>query len=74
MNIPQKEAQRNRILEYLQEHGSITPMDALRDIGCFRLSARIYDLKKLGWNIETTIIRYSDKKYALYTLKGENDG
>ena len=38
--------QAERILMYMQEHGSITQRDAIK-LGCYRLSARIYDLKKI---------------------------
>lgn len=34
-------------------HGSITPMEALRLFGCYRLGARIYDLRKSGMKIRT---------------------
>lgn len=41
------------IKHHLQEHGSITPGLALEEYGCFRLSARIADLKAEGMNIIT---------------------
>ena len=45
----QKEMTQNElILEYLMKHGSITQAEAASRLGCFRLSARIYDLKQLG--------------------------
>ena len=33
---------------------SITPIDALNQYGCFRLGARIYELRKEGMNIKMT--------------------
>lgn len=40
------------ILDYMREHGSITPMEAIREFGCTRLGARIWDLvHKDGYNI-----------------------
>ena len=50
-NLP---SDKERILAYLRTHGSITPLDALRAIGSFRLGARIWDLRHEGWDIETT--------------------
>lgn len=41
------------ILLYMQQHGSITQLDALRDIGCMRLASRIADLKRQGYPIES---------------------
>lgn len=30
----------------MQEHGSITPLDAMLDLGCYRLAARIHEIKE----------------------------
>ena len=40
----------------------ITPGDALNEIGCFRLAARINDLKRMGHNIRTE--RYTTPRGA----------
>jgi len=72
--IPRKEAQRKGILKYLQERGKITPLEALNEFGCLRLSARIYELRQIGWDIETVKPDSGKKRYAVYLLKGEDDG
>ena len=47
-----------RILDYLDMYGSITPIEALRDLGIMRLAARIYDIRsKLGIQIEDEIVQ-----------------
>ena len=47
-------SQNGRILKYLDKHKEgITPMDALKYFGCFRLSARIHDLRDKGYEIKT---------------------
>lgn len=61
------------ILRYMEEEGSITPVDALREFGCFRLGARIYDLRKRGVDIiktpETRENRYGKRVcYARYSV------
>ena len=57
------------ILEYLKEGNGITPIDALNLFGCFRLGARIADLKKLGYNIVTEMVAVGDgKRVAKYHL------
>ena len=66
--------QTERILKYMQDYGSITPLDALREFGCMRLAARISDLKKRGYRIDSTMIedknRYGETtRYAKYTLR-----
>lgn len=37
------------IIRYMEEKGSITSMEAFAEIGCTRLSARISDIKALGY-------------------------
>ena len=41
-----KKTQNDMVLEHLLLKGTITPLDALVEYGCFRLGARIHDLKK----------------------------
>lgn len=57
-------SQANAILEYLQDGNGITPMDALNLCGCFRLSARIADLKKRGYDIVTEKVKVDGGKYV----------
>lgn len=59
-----KLSQCDQILGYLKEGHSITPIDALNLFGCFRLAARIADLKKRGNEIITT----KSDGHAIYTL------
>lgn len=66
-----------RILEYMQEFGSITTLDAFRDLGVSRLSARIWDLKREGYDIEKDFETAKNRwgqlvSFARYTLKGDN--
>lgn len=63
----------DRILRHLRDYGSITPVDALREYGCMRLGARIYDLKRQGHDIrterETALNRYGEKtSFARYRM------
>ena len=65
--------QNQQILNHLKEHGSITPMDALTLYGCFRLGARVYDLKTQGHDIRCTIECHRNsngqvKRYARYWM------
>lgn len=43
-----------KILAYLQEHGSITSWEAIQHFRCTRLSGRIYDLRRRGFDITAT--------------------
>jgi len=63
------QSQSEQILNYLSNGNSITPLDALNQFGCFRLGARIFDLKQLGHNIvNTMIILENGKRIASYSL------
>ena len=46
--------QREKISNYLDKYGSITPLDAMRDLGVMRLAARIGEMKQRGEKIITT--------------------
>jgi hypothetical protein len=46
-------SQSAKILEWLESGRPITALDALDHFGCFRLGARIYDLKRDGHEIES---------------------
>jgi hypothetical protein len=60
--------QTQRILIYLQSGKQLTPIDALKKFGCFRLAARIADLRKDGHTIWTNYITENNKTYAAYKL------
>ena len=65
--------QTNLILDYLDEYGSIDPLEALRELGCFRLAARIYDLEQRGHVIPretfTTVGRKTGRKVRFTRYK-----
>lgn len=42
-----------RVVNYINDNGSITSLDAFKDLGITRLSAVIFDLKHLGYLFET---------------------
>lgn len=50
-----KPTQNQRILDYIKEFGSITQLEALRDLGVMRLASRISDLKRGGVKIVGTM-------------------
>jgi hypothetical protein len=55
------------ILEHLKR-GPITPLEALSLYGCFRLAARVNDLRKKGIHIETEDVEENGKRYARYFI------
>lgn len=63
----------DRVLAYIKKNGSITSMQAFKDLGCTRLSQYILLLRKNGYNIvgitQHSINRYGQKvHYYEYKL------
>lgn len=68
---------RELILRHLEDYGSITPWEAMMEYGIMRLGARVYDLRRAGWPITTTleyrINRYGTAvRYARYSMEGKH--
>jgi hypothetical protein len=69
MKMNTRPTQSKMILESLLRGEKLTPLDALKNFGCFRLGARIYELKKKGYNIQKELFRTEqNKKVARYYL------
>jgi len=63
-------AQKDMVLGYLQKGKSLTPLEALEKFGCFRLAARVHDLRNAGHNIVASVYETSSGKHvARYSLK-----
>lgn len=60
--------QAQKILKHLQSGKPLTPITALNRFGCFRLAARISDLRKDGYTIFTDTITKDGKSFASYKL------
>jgi hypothetical protein len=63
--------QKNDVLDYLKSGKTITPLHALREFGCFRLAARIAELRDEGFYIHMEKLRVGDKFVGHYTLLTE---
>lgn len=66
-----KMTQKERIRKYLDDFGSITPLEAMKDLGIMRLGARIWEMIREGDQIvretETSKNRYGQTtRYARY--------
>jgi hypothetical protein len=66
MNI---ESQTKSILNHLNSGKSISGIEALNMFGCFRLPARIYDLKNRGIAIDSEMVHKDGKKWSEYSIK-----
>ena len=64
----------DRVVEYINQNGSITSRDAFIELGVTRLSAVVFDLKKKGYQVDTQFEssknRWGDSTtYARYSFK-----
>lgn len=78
--LPNKRiTQEDRVLQYIKDFGSITSWEAFSQLGITRLSAKIFDLDKMGYRFkkqtEYSTNRYGKKvHYTRYSLiEGENE-
>lgn len=57
--MSKKATQAERVLDYMEQFGSITQLEALRDLGIMRLASRVSDLRKNGFPIigETVAVK-----------------
>ena len=57
-----------RVYDFIKEHGSITTQQANKELGETRLSARIFELKEKGVNIQDEWLwvknRYGEKRHV----------
>lgn len=69
-----KMTQTQRVLDYMCKHGSISQQEAIGAFSCYRLAAKIFELRKEGYVIETERVpfrnEYTDGYYAVYKLVG----
>jgi len=62
------ETQAKKIAEHLKGGKGLTPLQALDLFGCFRLSARIGELKEIGMKITSSRVKRGKKSVCEYTL------
>jgi hypothetical protein len=72
-----KVTQCQRILDYMDQFGSISTLEAFQDLGVARLASRIHDLKSMGYNIisetKSSKNRFGEKTYFKEYRLAEED-
>ena len=66
------ESQNKAIKAHLEKGNSITAMQALKQFGCFRLAARIKNLKDEGMNIQKIMMKNTEGKRIAIYFEGVN--
>lgn len=69
----QKKTHAQLALEYMARYGSITQQEAIEGFDCYRLAARIADLRKAGFEIITAKTKGPWAEYRLRTKEEENN-
>ena len=65
--------QKDRIIRHLNDKGSITALEAVKEYGIMQLASRIYELKDQGYNIRSEFVssknRYKEPvSFSKYSL------
>ena len=68
-----------KVLDYLDKNGSITSYEAFAELFVTRLSAVVFNLKKIGYDIQATkekhTNKYGETKYFnRYYIRGRLNG
>jgi len=66
--------QKEEVLSYLREKGSMTRLEAMQELGILNVTARIADLRNEGYKIKANMIAVKNKygrtvKYADWILE-----
>ena len=65
--------QKEMVLQYITDFGSITPMDAFGDLGITKLATRISEMRKDGREFKIDIVKGKNRygkptRYARYSF------
>lgn len=70
--------QEQRIIKYLSDFGSITALEAMRDLGVMRLASRVCDLRCKGVKIqkqtERIVNRYGERVVVVRYYMDKQEG
>lgn len=65
--------QTEKVMKYMEQYGSITSAEALSELGIMRLASRISDLKQMGVDVKSVLIKGKNRfgepiRYARYFI------
>lgn len=71
--------QTERVLEYLRKNYAITAKQAMDELGIYRLGARMWDLKKQGYPVQSCFITVKNRfgeecRVKAYNITGIPEG
>ena len=74
-----KLTQHQRVINYIKQFGSITPMEAFADLGITKLATRISEMRKGGMEFKIEMVQGKNRfqetvRYARYSFpEGNNE-
>ena len=68
--------QRELVLQYIEDFGSITPMEAFSDLGITKLATRISEMRKQGMEFKIEMVKRKNRygkpvRFAKYSFPKE---
>lgn len=65
--------QTEKVMKYMEQYGSITSAEAISELGIMRLASRISDLKQMGVEVKSVLIKDRNRfgepiRYARYFI------
>lgn len=65
--------QTEKVMKYMEQNGGITSAEALSELGIMRLASRISDLKQMGVEVKSVLIKGKNRfgepiRYARYFI------
>lgn len=67
--MEKRDSQTKQLKKWLKSGRSISPLQALNQLGIYRLASRCHDLRNEGMDIETKMIYQYPVKFAQYKLR-----
>lgn len=64
-----KTSKTSRLLLFLKKGGTVTPKQAWKFWGLYRLADSVLKLRRRGYSIVTEIVRKKGDNYARYSIK-----
>lgn len=71
--------QKQKVIQYIERFGSITPMEAFADLGITKLATRISEMRKSGMEFKIEMVQGQNRfqepvRYAKYSFpEGDNE-
>lgn len=53
--------QSERIVNYIERYGSITPMEAFANLGITKLATRVSEMRKDGWEFDQELVKTKNR-------------